>query len=194
MRCRFILARKLREKISEYRQLEREAAYQKFLFSEDANMEVSFDDGFIFKDGIYWDQRKHSGRLTFGKHFLGPDQVPAFDGASGGEEEQCAAGLDSLEGIKYWVRNVARHPASFWLPTATRKFYPDFVAELNDGRLFVIEYKGAHLVDSAGTSEKRLIGNLWEINSKGKGLFMIVEKKADGKDIREQMRSKIEQT
>ena len=51
--------------------------------------------------------------------------------------------LDSLSGVKYWVRNVSRHPDSFWLPTATDRFHPDFVALLNDGRYLVVEYKGA---------------------------------------------------
>ena len=192
MRCKFILARKLREKIDEFRQAERDGVYQRYLFAPEANVEVSFDDGFTFKEGMYWDQRKHRGRLTFGKHFLGPDNVPAFDGTVGGEEEQCAAALDSLAGVKYWVRNVARHPNSFWLPTATDKFYPDFVAELDDGRFLVIEYKGAHLADSADTNEKRLIGKLWEDKSEGKGLFMVVEKEVDGRDMREQMRGKVE--
>ncbi len=192
MRCKFILARKLREKIDEYRQAERNGVYQRYLFAPEAKVEVSFDDGFSFKEGMYWDQRKHRGRLRFTKHFLGPDNVPAFDGAADGEEVQCAAALDSLAGVKYWVRNVARHPNSFWLPTVTDKFYPDFVAELDDGRLLVIEYKGAHLADSADTNEKRLIGKLWEDKSAGKGLFMVVEKKVDGKDMREQMRGKIE--
>jgi type III restriction enzyme len=194
MRSKFILARKLREKISEYRQAERDGVYQQHLFAKDANVEVSFDHGFTFKDGMYAEQRKHRGRLTFGKHFFGPDNVPAFDGAAGGEEEQCAAALDSLADVKYWIRNVARHSASFWLPTATDKFYPDFVAELNDGRFLVVEYKGAHLADTADTGEKRLIGKLWEDKSVGKGLFIIIEKEVDGKDMREQMRSKIEQS
>src|SRR3546814_17864357 len=66
----------------------------------------------------------------------------------------CSSDL-SLPGLKFWLRNVASHPNSFWLPTATGKFYPDFVAELEDGRRLVVEYKGAHIADSADTAEKR---------------------------------------
>ena len=91
-------------------------------------------------------RRGYRGRLKFRKHFLGTENVPAFDGSQDGEEVQCAAALDSLSEVKFWLRNVARHPNSFWLPTSTDKFYPDFVALLNDGRLLVAEYKGAHLV------------------------------------------------
>ncbi|MBP8271028.1 MAG: hypothetical protein KAX42_04055 [Sphaerotilus sp.] len=37
--------------------------------------------------------------------------------------------------VRHWVRNVERDERfSFWLPTATGYFYPDFVAELVDGR------------------------------------------------------------
>ena len=153
---------------------------QRYPFAPGVNVWVRFDDGFAFKEGMYWDQRKHRGRLKFVKHFLGPDNVPAFDGAAGGEEEQCAAALDSLSDTKYWIRNVARHPNSFWLPTATDKFYPDFIEELNDGRLLVIEYKGAFWTDSADTDEKRLIGKLWEERSEGKGLLRVCDKAVDG--------------
>jgi type III restriction enzyme len=84
-----------------------------------------------------------------------------------------------------------RHPNAFWLPTASGKFYPDFVAELTDGRILVVEYKGAHLADAADTDEKRAIGALWEKASDGKGLFLMAEKQMDGKDVRQQMLSKL---
>ena len=143
--------------------------------------------GLVFKDGMYWDQRRYRGRWKPRKHFLGPDHVPAFDGAENGEEFQCAQAIDSLPGLKFWIRNVARHPNSFWLPTATDKFYPDFVAQLEDGRLLVVEYKGAHIADGPDTAEKRTIGQLWERKSGGKGLFVVVEKTVDGRDMRAQM-------
>ena len=62
-----------------------------------------------------------------------------------GEEFRCAQAIDSLPGLRYWIRNAARDPASFWLPTAAGRFYPDFVAQLDNGRLLVVEYKGALL-------------------------------------------------
>ena len=136
---------------------------------------------------MYGEQRRYRGRWKPSKHFLGPDRVPAFDGADDGEEMRCAQVIDSLAAVKYWIRNVARHPNSFWLPTATDKFYPDFVALLNDGRLLVVEYKGAHIAEGADTNEKRTIGALWERSSDGKGLFIIAEQMVDGKDVRQQL-------
>ena len=156
-----------------------------------AKVEVSFEQAFAFKDGMYWDQRRYRGRWKPRKHFLGPENVPAFDGAENGEEFQCAQAIDSLPGLKLWIRNVARHPNSFWLPTATDKFYPDFVAQMEDGKLLVVEYKGAHIADGADTAEKRTIGELWERNGGGKSLFVVVEKTLDGKDMRTQMIEKI---
>jgi len=187
MRCKFILARKVREKLAAIRQQERDGVYQRYLFAPEAKVEVSFDQAFAFKDGMYWDQRRYRGRWKPRKHFLGPDHVPAFDGAENGEEFQCAQAIDSLPGLKFWIRNVARHPNSFWLPTATDKFYPDFVAQLEDGRLLVVEYKGAHIADGPDTAEKRTIGQLWERKTGGKGVFVVVEKTVDGRDMRAQM-------
>jgi type III restriction enzyme len=191
MRCKFILARRIREKLAAIRQQERDGVYQSYLFAPEAKVEVSFDQAFAFKDGMYWDQRRYRGKWKPRKHFLGSEHVPAFDGAENGEEFQCAQAIDSLPGLKYWIRNVARHPNSFWLPTATDKFYPDFVALLEDGRLLVVEYKGAHIADGSDTDEKRTIGKLWEEKSRCKGLFIVVEKSVNGRDIRAQLIGKI---
>ncbi len=188
MRCKFILARKVSGKIAEIRRMERERVYARFLFEPGAKVEVSFDHAFEFRDGMYEGQRVYRGPWRPNRHFLGPDRVPAFDGALDGEEFQCAQAIDSLAGVRLWVRNVARHAESFWLPTATGKFYPDFLALLDDGRLLVVEYKGAHMLEDA--REKRAIGELWERSSGGKGLFLMAEKSVQGKDVASQIGEK----
>jgi len=142
---------------------------------------------------MYFDVRKHrAGAFRFRNHFLDPDDVPAFSGqdGDGGEEFVCAQMLDSLnDKVDFWIRNVARHVNSFRLPLASGFFYPDFVAKLKDGRIFVVEYKGAHLAGSGNddTNEKRLIGSLWERSSAGKGLFAVIEKEVAGRDVRGQL-------
>jgi type III restriction enzyme len=181
MRCKFILARKVREKLAAIRQQERDGVYQRYLFAPEAKVDVSFDEAFAFKDGMYWDQRRYRGRWKPRRHFLGPDHVPAFDGAENGEEFQCAQAIDSLPGLKFWIRNVARHPNSFWLPTATDKFYPDFVAQLEDGRLLVVEYKGAQFADGPDTAEKRTIGQLWEKKAAEKGFSSLSRRLSRGR-------------
>jgi type III restriction enzyme len=95
--------------------------------------------------------------------------------------------------VEFWVRNVAQHVNSFRLPLASGFFYPDFVAKLKDGRIFVVEYKGEHLAGSGNddTNEKRLVGALWEKASAGKGLFAMIEKDIEGRDPRQQLIDKI---
>jgi type III restriction enzyme len=119
--------------------------------------------------------------------------VPEFSGTAEGEEFQCAMAIDSLPQFEFWLRNVSKHPESFWLPTATDKFYPDFVAQLNDDRLIVIEYKGALLAGEGvdDTNEKRAIGRLWEQHAGTKGLFLMVEKQLGTRDMRAQLFNKV---
>ena len=191
MRCKFVLARTVRRKIGAIRARERESAYQQGLFAPEARPKVSFDCAFTFRDGMYEGEGRYRGGWRPARHFLGAGRVPALDGRDDGEEFRCAQALDSLPGLEYWVRNVARHPASFWLPTATDRFYPDFVARLEDGRLLVVEYKGAHVAEGTDTREKRAVGALWERRSAGRGLFAVVEKEVGGKDVRAQLLQKI---
>ena len=141
---------------------------------------------------MYENEICYRGRYKFSKHYLGANNVPSFDGGVDGEEFQCAKAIDTNKNVKYWIRNVAKHPNSFWLPTSTDKFYPDFVAMLNDGRILVVEYKGAHLIDSADTREKKQIGDLWQAKSGGKGLFLMAEKVKDGLTTAEQINALIE--
>ena len=92
MRCKFLLANKIASKIKAIRQQEQAGVYQRYLFAPDARVTVSFDDAFTFADGMYRDQRRYRGRWRPSKHFLGPDNVPAFDGADDGEEVRVCAG------------------------------------------------------------------------------------------------------
>lgn len=175
MPCKFILARVLREKIKAFHQMQRNHVYQHSLLESGAALEVSFDHGFKFFDGMYADVSKYGGSYKFKKHFLGPDHVPAFDGVAGGEEEKCAMMIDNLPDLKYWTRNVSCHPNSFSLSTSTDKFYPDFVALMNGERLFVIEYKGKNWApeNSSDAREKQLIGEAWAKASGGKVIFVM---------------------
>ena len=78
------------------------------------------------------------------------------------------------------------------MPTSDDNFYPDFIVQLNDGRLLVIEYKGEHLVSNDDTKEKEAIGLLWEKASEGKCLFLLgVKKDGQSRGIYEQIRNKI---
>ena len=75
-----------------------------------------------------------------------------------GEEYECAKALDLAGKVKHWVRNLDRR--GFWLPLAKRKFYPDFVAELTDGRILALEHKGKVYATNDDSKEKCSIGEL----------------------------------
>jgi type III restriction enzyme len=186
-RLKYVIARRLKERIAELRALRRTEAGRRFLFDAAAPIETSGADTFQFRAGMFDGERPYRGGRRFTRHFLGPDRVPAFDGNPGGEEEQCALTLDSLREVKWWVRNVAKHPAAFWLPTAGGRFYPDFIAELTDGRTFVVEYKGEQGWSDAQLD--RIAGAAWE--RAGGGLFLMVRRRADGLDPLGQMLRKL---
>ncbi|MDR1850486.1 MAG: DEAD/DEAH box helicase family protein [Zoogloeaceae bacterium] len=192
MIAKYALANRIEAKIKDARNKAREQAFQTTMFGREGRVMLDFDNGFEFSESMYDGEMMYHGRYKFQKHYLGAFKVPLFDGDENGEEIACAKAIDALPQIKFWLRNVAKHRNSFWLPTSTDKFYPDFVAMLEDGRILVVEYKGAHLSDNKDTREKRMIGELWQKQSGGKGLFLIAEKKnADSLNVSEQIRKKI---
>ena len=104
------------------------------------------------------------------------------------EEADCAVALDHLQAVETWCRNVAGHPASFWLQTSKDRTYPDFVARLKGGTIFVVEYKGDHLW--ADAAEDRAIGLAWE--RAGGGLSLMVRKLDGGLPPLGQMLAKLD--
>jgi type III restriction enzyme len=86
---------------------------------------------------------------------------------------------------------LERQPeSSFWLPTSTDRFYPDFVAELKDGRIFVVEYKGAVYLTNDDTREKDDIGRVWAAASKGRCVFaMVTDTERAGKSVAAQLKA-----
>ena len=140
---------------------------------------------------MYDGQLFYKGNYLFTKHYLGSNKIPLIDGGESGEEFQCAKALDAEPEVQFWLRNVARHDASFRLPTSTDFFYPDFIAMLNDGRILVVEYKGAHLAETPDTKEKANIGEVWARLSKGKALFLLATITKAGKSLEQQIKEKI---
>lgn len=182
---KFLLAKAIDNKINDYRKIAFAKGYQQTLFDNLVPVETSFD--FSFKFGQYYPAReKYIGRKSFNKHFY-----PIIADMNG-EEVDCAIEIDIMPEVKYWVRNIEHHPMAFNLPTSTDKFYPDFVALLNDGRLYAIEYKGADRISNDDSKEKDNIGKLWAEKSNGKCLFkMVTSEKQAGKSISVQIREEL---
>jgi type III restriction enzyme len=133
---------------------------QRFLSLLDDESRLSATEGLqcVFQAGRYaWDWQ-YNGFVTLPKHFF--PQIGNLKAT--GEEFDCANFIaNTLEGVQDWVRNVERKPGAFSLPTSKHRFYPDFLVRMTDGRILVVEYKGADRYDQPDQAEKRRIGELW---------------------------------
>lgn len=180
------LATRIRAKIAEIRAGVRQQAHQVALFDDTAVLGT--DPACVARfDAESYANVPTTPTVAFRlrRHLLAADRVPLLDGDLGGEEFQCAWALDSLEEVELWVRNISKHPASFWLPRVQHRFYPDFIARLTDGRLLVVEYKGEHLATAQDAREKDMLGRLW---SKQTGnVFLTARKMQHGIGVQDQM-------
>jgi len=152
---------------------------------------------FRFDAGVYPASNLYRGSYHFTKHYYGAHLIHDLPErtATGKLKEEflCAQAIDTCPQVKHWIRNIPKQEkSSFWLPTSTDYFYPDFVAELIDGRLLVIEYKGADRWSDDDSKEKRLIGRKWQDESQGKCLFLMAREKDDfGRDVAGQISEKV---
>lgn len=175
-RQKFLLRTILEQKIDGLRKEAVAKAYQQFLFADGAKERLVIGESFDFEfhpDG-YAPGKDYPRAHEFRKHYY--PRVGSFDSD---EEEACAHWLDRAAQsgrIEFWVRNLVRKPTcSFFLPKADGRFYPDFLCRLPDGRILVVEYKGADRWDAA--KDDRDIGNLWAELSGGKCAFVMVKDK-----------------
>lgn len=190
VRNKFPVSRAIKDLIIKYRKKAQTTSYKKVLFSSQVPLEVSEHFVYHFTPDHYpAKQPFYNGSYQFQKHYYGNNRIE--DMKATGEEFECARAIDSLREVKYWIRNlVRRDKASFWLPLAHRKFYPDFIVELNDGRMLVVEYKGDAYATNDDSKEKNLVGELWANSGGDKALFiMAVDKRtdSDGRDTRTQI-------
>lgn len=145
------------------------------LFSDESKFEVRDEHSITFEQGRYGYDSIYTGLIHLKKHFF-----PIIGNLkSTGEEFECAEFIaHQMEGVEWWVRNIEKKPASFWLQTASDKFYPDFVVKLTSGVVLAIEYKGQHLSAEKGNRdsiEKQRIGELWAKRSNGTCGFVWIE-------------------
>ena len=171
LRWRLVAA--IERRIDAHRIKAQRANYQAVLFETkgpqvECRPEVVF--GFPHRIRTYPSPRNYEGDLVIRKHYY------ANIGAMEPEEARCAALIASHPNVAYWVRNLTSGQFAFRLPLADRGFYPDFVAMLKDGRVAVVEYKGAIYRSNDDSREKELIGTLWAARSGGKCVFELVGK------------------
>ncbi len=164
------LFKAVRARVNELEKQNRKMAYEKLLFSNEPSiMYVTPGRVFTFDPDRYPVRDQYHG-LELPRHYY------REIGAMNNEEVKCAQIIASDQRIETWVRNLEREPKlSFWIQTSTDKFYPDFVAKLNNGKILVVEYKGRNLASTDDTKEKERLGKLWEERSGGVCFFEMVK-------------------
>lgn len=169
------------EKIKVLRIEQRKKGFQRILFERDpSEIVVSRENCLVFNEDLYGANSHYGGGYRFKKHLF--QRIGELK--SEGAEFDCAVMIDQCSEVKFWLRNLPKRPdASFWLQTASHKFYPDFVVWLNDGRVLVVEYKGEHLVSADEAKEKKAIGELWAARSGGTCLFWMPSGKKELEQI-----------
>ena len=153
---KYHLEEKLRTKLDAYRVSAASTGLESLLDLPELDGSLVWEANFSFsKDRCPYPRAESASSYGFAKHFF-----PVVDNLKRDSEEyDCAKEIDALEEVETWVRNVPpRHQWCFSLPTSRDDFYPDFVARLKDGRILVVEYKGAHLTADPSQREKRRRG------------------------------------
>lgn len=175
VRDRYRLKDQIEECIQAHREKEQKEVFKSWLL-DSSELVVGSDLAINFKTLSYEASWFYEGGFQFKKHYFGmkPGEL-AGEKPSGGPTEEflCAQFLDQQPEVKFWFRNLAKKKTSFRLQTSTDWFYPDFVCQLMDGRILVIEYKGSYLYSGSDAEEKRAVGEVWASRSKGKCVFVM---------------------
>jgi type III restriction enzyme len=177
-KARFKLAQDIEARVSDLKDKAAKAQFRQLVLEGEWTIEPDWTRPLLFEANRYPVPAgsRYAGRYQFNKHFY-----PVLaDLKDGGEEFLCAQLLDNHAKVKHWVRNLVTEPCGFALATSRGRFFPDFVAELTDGRIAVVEYKGAHLLNDPYEIEKRQIGELWAAKSGSKCVFGQIAKEKDG--------------
>ncbi|SED35235.1 type III restriction enzyme [Burkholderia sp. WP9] len=142
------------------------------LFGDESSFDVRDEHCVELRPGRYAYDTPYVGLLPLKRHFF-----PVIGNLKpSGEEFECAEKIaNELDGVEWWVRNVEKKPSSFWLQTASDRFYPDFIVRLQSGVTLAVEYKGSHIADGTDSKEKKRIGDLWARRSQGRCKFVWVE-------------------
>ncbi|NOT20930.1 MAG: DEAD/DEAH box helicase family protein [Sideroxydans sp.] len=196
VRARFQLAQAISKEIDRLRELAMEKGFQTRLFEMLVpSIEDSVHYSFEFQAGMYPARQCYQGSFEFEKHFYPVihDLREKTGAGKVAEEFQCAQAIDAHPKVKLWVRNIERQEKfSFWLPTSSDYFYPDFVAELVDGRVLAVEYKGEPYKTNDDSREKKQVGDQWEKSSGGRCLFLFAVAEDDaGRTVFQQLAEKL---
>ena len=129
-------------------------------------LETSMDAASVLAEQDYGPYRQYRGTFAFPKHAF------TLVGEMGDEESQCAKRIDDHPNVRRWLRNLSYESAGgFSLPLSPGRFFPDFIVELMDDRVAIIEYKGKQRDPLVEELHKKDVGELWAARSAGECVF-----------------------
>ena len=184
-KARFKLAQDIEARVGDLKDKAAKASFRQLVLEEGWTIAPDWTRPLVFEANRYPVPAgsRYGGRYEFRKHFY-----PVLaDLKDDGEEFLCAQLLDNHSAVKHWVRNLVTAPCGFALASSRGRFFPDFVAELVDGRVAVVEYKGAHLLNDPYEIEKRQVGELWARKSDKRCLFGQIAKERAGRGMSAQL-------
>ena len=155
VRRRNELAQLLRARVAAHGRAQARKAAEDLIRQRPESIEASPASALELDEGSYSPYVLFEGH-RFRKH--------AFElvGWMNNDEKECAIRIDDHPNVRRWVRNLDRETQNgFWLPKSPGKFFPDFIVELNDGKIVAAEYKNAGLASQAEEQHKRAVGELW---------------------------------
>lgn len=160
VRRRHELAAVVRTMITEHGRKQLRKATEMLIKDDPTSVQTDDEFSFSIEEDEYVPTREYTGGHRFNKH--------AFDliGHMNGEELECAMRIDSHDNVKRWLRNTEYETqGGFSLPKSPGRFFPDFIVELNDGRIVLVEYKGKDRARNPDELHKKDIGELWATRS-----------------------------
>ncbi|HEV7232737.1 MAG TPA: DEAD/DEAH box helicase family protein [Sphingorhabdus sp.] len=179
VRGKYALRRAVIERVKQLREQTAQRGVQMFLGGMG---EPVVSDGWTFRfDPYHYNVASfYQGPFRPNKHYY------ARMGKLNGFEVECARIIDGLSEVETWVRNGEVSPGNYSIPTSKGNFFPDFVAKLHDGRVFVIEAKGR--VDDYDREKDNIARQTAECSG-GRMLFVTLwEDDKERRDIMTQLR------
>jgi type III restriction enzyme len=166
VRRRHRLAEVLRTRLADHGRRQTRRATDWLIDNRPESIRTSAEHAVLVEEQDYAPSRLHPATHQFQRH--------AFDlmFEMGQEEAECARHIDSHPNVARWIRNTEHATqGGFWLPKSPGKFFPDFIVELKDGRIVLVEYKMGKMASDPEEQHKKAVGELWAGRSQGRCRF-----------------------
>jgi type III restriction enzyme len=166
VRRRHRLADVLRTKIADHGRLQTRRATDWLIENRPEAIKTSDEHAITIEEDDYAPSRPCDRRHIFKHHAF--DQIFEMNG----EEVECATHIDGHPNVARWIRNTEHATqGGFWLPKSPGRFFPDFIVELKDGRIVLVEYKMGKLASDPEEQHKKAVGELWASRSDNRCRF-----------------------